>query len=104
MKKYIILLIICTISGYLFAKGTCKDHGDYSGSYCPICEYNKAKNKGSYNSDHGQRYNDSFCNSSNENKEKTCRDGYSDGYGNEKEWCPRCKSYYPTGTHSCTKK
>lgn len=21
-----------------------------------------------------------------------------------KEWCPKCKAYYPTGTHNCTKK
>ena len=104
MKKKFCGLICTLLTSFVFAGGTCKDHGDYSGRYCPSCEYNKAYNKGSYNSDHGQRYNDSFCNSSNDNKEKTCRDGYSDGYGDQKEWCPKCKAYYPTGTHNCTKK
>lgn len=104
MKKYLIMaLTLCITCSFIFAKGTCKDHGYYPGSYCPDCLYNKAKNKGSYNADHGQRYQDSFCNSSNNNKDKTCRDGYSEGYG-EKEWCPKCKAYFPAGTHVHNKK
>lgn len=78
MKKIFCGLICTLLTSFVFADGICKDHG--------------------------QRYNDSFCNSSNDNKEKTCRDGYSDGYGDQKEWCPKCKAYYPTGTHNCTKK
>ena len=100
MKK-IILCCICSFILCFFAFGkTCKDHGYNYTSYCPECEYNKANNKGSLNSGVGKKYNDSFCNSSNETKEKICRDGYSDGYG-EKIWCNNCYAYFPTSGHTC---
>lgn len=100
MKKYVVCCIFCfALCVFVFSK-TCNDHGEYTGYYCPKCEYNEAYNKGTLHSGAGKQYKDSFCNSPNENKEKICREGYDEGYG-EKIWCNNCGKYFPATGHSC---
>ena len=61
MKKFIFGLIGFLFIASAFADGTCKDHGAYSGSYCPTCEYNKGSNLGSRAANSGSAYNDKEC-------------------------------------------
>ena len=98
-RKLICIFLYFLVNGLIFA-GDCPDHGPHSRYYCPKCEYNKASNKGNSASSNARKYNDAFCNSSNENKEKICRDGYSSGYG-DKIWCDTCDGYFPIAGHSC---
>ncbi|MDD7451553.1 MAG: hypothetical protein PUK76_10965 [Treponema sp.] len=114
MKKIILLgCVLLTTVCLTFADGTCKDHGDYSGSYCPTCEYNRGSNFGSSAANSGSAYNDKKCREvnrgnyiqsnwidrENQNQVKDCVDGYKEAYG-EREWCSTCKKYYPKGAHS----
>ena len=114
MKKIIFGMISILFITFAFAEGTWKDHGHYSGSYCPSCAYNKGKVEGHEDAAKGRKYDDS-CDikdwsnygkptyETNKNKISDCQDGYDSGYG-EKEWCEKCKANYPKGTHVCNKK
>lgn len=113
MKKIIFSSISILFITFVFAEGTCKEHGYYPGSYCPTCEYNKGSNAGSKASNSGWSYNDRICREkevgnyietrkvprTNQNAISDCVDGYRDAYG-EREWCSKCKRYYPSKTHS----
>lgn len=113
MKKIIFGMISILFITFAFAEGTCKDHGYYSGSYCEQCARNTGSNQGSKHSNSGHYYDDSICRTRevgnyiektripepNQNKTADCVDGYKESYG-EREWCSKCKKYYPMGTHS----
>lgn len=118
MKKIIFFLVtFCVANAIVFAAGTCKDHGTYSGSYCTECAYNKGYNAGSSASNSGKKYDDRVCRTEkggnyiqstrvpikNQNKVKDCIDGYNSAYG-EKIWCNDCGGYFPVAGHSCKRK